>query len=67
MACMNNLNVLYALKGILALGVVVLIYFMMGAFSALLVTLFVVLVAIDSITEQINKVKNESQAKNLHD
>lgn len=67
MACMNNLNFLYCLKGTLALGIVVLIYFMMGTFSALLVALFAALVALESITEQINRVKNESQAKNLHD
>lgn len=64
---MNNLNFLYALKGIIALGIVVLIYFMMGTFSALLAGLFAALVAFESITEQINRVKNESQAKNLHD
>lgn len=64
---MNNLNFLYALKGIIALGVIVLIYFMMGTFSALLVGLFAALVAFESITQQIDRVKYESKAKNLHD
>lgn len=66
MACMNNLNVLYILRGILCLSFLVIIYFIYGASDALMVSLLIILMAWESLARHIKEVKNESKAKNLH-